>query len=80
MNVEIVNFLKPTKMSACPNCGNKLSCGCQRRKASDGTTVCSTCLQSYERKLKPEKKEPISKPAPTVWGKNRYNNLNKFVK
>lgn len=67
-------------MSACPNCGNKLSCGCQRRKASNGVTVCSTCLQSYERSLKPEKKETVSKPTPTVWGKDRYSNLNKFIK
>jgi len=39
-------------MSACPNCGKKLSCGCQRKKASNGTTVCASCKVSYENKLK----------------------------
>lgn len=31
-------------MSVCGNCKTKLSCGCQRRKASDGTQVCFTNL------------------------------------
>lgn len=38
--------------STCKHCGKRLSCGCQRRKASDGTQVCSTCVASYEAKLK----------------------------
>ena len=38
-------------MSACLNCGTKLSCGCQKRVASDGVQVCSACLDAYERKL-----------------------------
>tara|TARA_R100001460_G_scaffold90642_1_gene132331 strand:- start:613 stop:768 length:156 start_codon:yes stop_codon:yes gene_type:complete len=38
--------------STCKHCGKKLSCGCQRRRASDGTQVCSTCVASYEEKLK----------------------------
>lgn len=36
----------------CPNCNTKLSCGCQKRTASDGKQVCSGCLPSYESKLK----------------------------
>ncbi len=36
----------------CPNCNNKLSCGCQKRIASDGKQVCSSCLAAYENKLK----------------------------
>jgi hypothetical protein len=39
-------------MSACLNCGTKLSCGCQKRTASDGKSVCGTCLAGYEANLK----------------------------
>jgi transcription elongation factor Elf1 len=40
-------------MSAiCPNCNARLSCGCQRKKASDGATVCSHCFTRYESNLK----------------------------
>jgi len=35
----------------CPNCNATLSCGCQSRRASDGKTVCSNCLASYETKI-----------------------------
>jgi len=41
--------------SKCTHCGKQLSCGCQRRRASDGTQVCSTCVASYEAKLKQKK-------------------------
>ncbi len=36
----------------CPNCKSKLSCGCQKRQASNGASVCSTCLSTYEAALK----------------------------
>lgn len=39
-------------MSACSNCGIKLGCSCQRRTASDGQSVCSSCVIAYEEKLK----------------------------
>ena len=39
-------------MSACPNCKTKLTCGCQKRTASNGATVCSTCLAPYEAQIK----------------------------
>jgi hypothetical protein len=39
-------------MAACQNCKSQLSCGCQKRKASNGTQVCANCLASYEAKLK----------------------------
>jgi hypothetical protein len=69
-------------MSACTNCGNQMSCGCQRRTASDGSSVCSSCLASYEVKLKNnvEKKQETVQPQNNTWGKDRYRNLNKFVK
>lgn len=43
-------------MSSCLNCNRKLSCGCQKRKASDGKSVCSNCLSTYEAKIKEVKK------------------------
>lgn len=36
----------------CKNCGTKMSCGCQKRVASNGTHVCSNCLHQYEASLK----------------------------
>ena len=38
--------------SKCPNCGKQLSCGCQRRTASNGKAVCTSCIAAYEAKLK----------------------------
>lgn len=32
----------------CPNCGKSLSCGCQKRVASDGKQVCTSCIGAYE--------------------------------
>lgn len=37
-------------MATCPNCKKTLSCGCQKRKASDGKAVCSNCITAYENK------------------------------
>lgn len=42
-------------MSQCTNCNTKLSCGCQKRLASDGRQVCSKCLTSYEDGIKANK-------------------------
>ncbi len=39
-------------MANCPNCKTRLSCGCQRRTASNKTQVCSNCIAAYEVKLK----------------------------
>jgi hypothetical protein len=47
-------------MSVCGNCKAKLSCGCQRRKASDGQQVCSNCLTKYEAQLKKKVLNPNS--------------------
>jgi len=38
--------------SKCSNCSKVLSCGCQRRTASDKKQVCSSCAEAYEEKLK----------------------------
>jgi hypothetical protein len=49
-------------MSVCPNCKANLSCGCQIRKASDGTQVCTSCLGNYEAKVKgPQPKDNLQK-------------------
>ncbi len=37
--------------SICTNCQARLSCGCQKRVASNGVSVCSTCLAGYEAKI-----------------------------
>jgi hypothetical protein len=58
-------------MATCSNCKANLSCGCQKRVASDKTSVCSNCLSKYEASLKTS----TVKPAPTsnhIWGANRY--------
>jgi transcription elongation factor Elf1 len=39
-------------MSTCLNCGSRLSCGCQKKKASDGKSVCNNCASKYETKLR----------------------------
>jgi hypothetical protein len=35
----------------CPNCKTHLSCGCQKRTASDGKQVCNNCLVQYEAEI-----------------------------
>lgn len=40
----------------CPNCGRVITCGCQKRVASNGNTVCSICIQAYEANLLANKK------------------------
>jgi hypothetical protein len=37
---------------SCPNCNHVITCGCQKRAASDGKTVCSFCINTYEDRLK----------------------------
>ena len=62
-------------MSQCSNCKTQLSCGCQRRTASDGTSVCGSCLSTYEAKLQNQtqpKQTSVQQPN-QVWGKDRYN-------
>ena len=38
-------------MNQCLNCNSAITCGCQKRTASDGKEVCSNCLTVYEQKL-----------------------------
>lgn len=32
----------------CPNCNQKLSCGCQNAVANDGTKLCTICKSAYD--------------------------------
>jgi hypothetical protein len=56
----------------CNNCNARMSCGCQKRKASDGTSCCSSCLAFYEKKLQAEKQiKSINAPNKT-WGPDSH--------
>lgn len=56
----------------CTNCGAKLSCGCQKRTASDGRAVCGSCITAYEANLTQQIKVGIP-PAST-----KPSNVNVF--
>jgi hypothetical protein len=45
-------------MSTCPNCGKKLSCGCQKTKASDGRICCNSCVAFYNKSLRDKTVNP----------------------
>lgn len=70
-------------MAKCANCGANMSCGCQKRTASNGATACSSCINTLESKLKAAKVQ-VAREASTVqrnapqqeWGANRYNKTN----
>jgi len=51
-------------MKLCNNCNTQLSCGCQRRTASDGNLCCDQCITSYEASIAPPPPKPI--PVPEV--------------
>lgn len=40
----------------CPNCQAPITCGCQKKVASDGKQVCNNCLPAYEQMLRNLKK------------------------
>lgn len=46
-------------MSAiCPTCKSTLSCGCQKRVASNGVNVCTLCIAKYEKEILAKKQPP----------------------
>ena len=69
-------------MAVCSNCKKSLSCGCQKRRASDGAAVCSNCISSYEKTVKTlvePTREVTTAPIhissiPQIWGPDRYTN------
>lgn len=67
-------------MAKCPNCGAGMSCGCQKRAASNGATACSSCINTLEATLKADKTATVRTAstvqrnrAPQKWGPDRYN-------
>ena len=38
-------------MAKCLNCGAAITCGCQKRTASDGKSCCDGCIADYEARL-----------------------------
>jgi hypothetical protein len=36
----------------CSNCQSNLTCGCQKRVASNGVSCCTMCLTAYENSIK----------------------------
>jgi hypothetical protein len=59
----------------CQNCGSKLSCGCQKRIASNGREVCGTCVTNFENqlKLKTQSETQVVKPSLST-DQNKTNN------
>lgn len=55
-------------MATCLNCNKKLGCGCQKRTASDGKSVCANCIGNYEMSIKKTVnfKQPAAQPA-NIW-------------
>ena len=64
------NQQKPTNMSTCPNCQTKMSCGCQKRTASNGASVCSTCISQYETSLKLKNPTPNQNTVKAIFKPN----------
>lgn len=60
-------------MATCSNCKTRLSCGCQKRTASDGASTCTKCNTSYEAGLKQRQTMATVSQTNQVWGKDRYN-------
>ena len=39
-------------MSKCSNCGNTLTCGCQKRVTAGGKQGCTKCIESLRKQEK----------------------------
>lgn len=55
-------------MSACSNCKITLGCSCQRRTASNGVPVCTSCIAAYENAL-------LAKKTPATPANNNPSNV-----
>lgn len=49
----------------CPNCDSQLSCGCQKRTASDGKEVCTNCMSFYEASVTNTPANPMNTNSPS---------------
>lgn len=45
-------------MAKCSNCGNMMSCGCQKRVTSDGKQGCTNCIKQLQAKPAPRSALP----------------------
>jgi PIN domain nuclease of toxin-antitoxin system len=54
-------------MATCLNCKKNLSCGCQKKIASDGKSVCATCITLYEININKKILNPIQPTPSQVW-------------
>ena len=66
-------------MSTCANCGARITCGCQKRTLPDGKSGCSNCAVKVTKTTKTTT-TPTAQPTKTVWGPDRYKNLQKYTK
>jgi hypothetical protein len=61
--------------SACQNCGAALSCGCQKRTATNGAAACSNCVSALNATIAAAAKDisvqTLRSPS-NQWGANRY--------
>jgi len=48
-------------MQKCLNCDSQITCGCQRRHATNGKLVCTKCLADYEKTLQELKQANLDK-------------------
>jgi len=50
--LSVINQPTKTKIMKCSNCNRKLTCGCQKKTASDGTACCNSCVGAINTKAK----------------------------
>ena len=68
-------------MSQCSNCNQSITCGCQKRNASNGVQVCTNCLSSYESQIKVNSQPSVTIEAETkITPHRRGQALRKFTK
>lgn len=48
-----------TKSKTCPNCGAKITCGCQKRIATDGRQCCSKCVVLLNARILKQKRNQV---------------------
>jgi hypothetical protein len=46
-------------MNNCPNCQKEITCGCQKKLANDGTQVCTSCMDEYNKLLGVKNQQPL---------------------
>lgn len=51
-------------MAHCSNCQKPITCGCQKRTASNGRSCCSSCIVAYENSIN---SNAVKKSEPYIW-------------